>query len=95
MNQRIGKLASEIERTRAKIADLGSKLKDLERQKTELENAEYIALIRELDMTPAELAAFLKSHTHGTATASRSANLMPIAQREKPKTGKEAVDGKE
>jgi peptidoglycan hydrolase CwlO-like protein len=79
MNQRIGKLSGEIERTRSKIADMQTKLRDLERQKTELENAEYIALIRELDMTPAELAAFLKRHTYG-------------AQRQQAQTAKPAQE---
>jgi hypothetical protein len=65
MNQRITKLTSEIERARTKATELAAKLKDLERQKVELENAEYVSIIRELDMTPQELSAFLKRHTHG------------------------------
>jgi hypothetical protein len=94
MNGRINKLASEIGKTREKIAELSLKLKDLERQKTELENSEYVAIIRELNMTPTELATFLKRHTYGgnTATAARQAQPAGAA---KPDSSKEAADEKE
>jgi cupin superfamily acireductone dioxygenase involved in methionine salvage len=78
MNPRIDRLSGEIERTKQKIAGYQAKLKGLEEQKTELENAEYVALIRQLDMTPAQLAAFLKKHTHGgdkARTAPAGANI--------------------
>jgi cupin superfamily acireductone dioxygenase involved in methionine salvage len=65
MNPRIEKLGAEIGRVKKKIADYQARLKGLEDQKTELENAEYVTLIRQLDMTPAQLAEFLKKHTHG------------------------------
>jgi hypothetical protein len=91
MNQRIGKLSDEIERTRSKIAGMQTRLRDLEKQRTELENAEYIALVRELDMTPVELAAFLKRHAHGTAQRQQAQTEKQAQVRE----GQEAQGGKE
>jgi hypothetical protein len=91
MNQRIGKLSGDIERTRSKIADMQTKLRDFERQKTELENAAYVALIRELDMTPEQLAAFLKRHTFGGARKPQA----QTAKQAQEHAGQEAQSDKE
>lgn len=60
MNPKIEKLAKEIDKTREKIAELQAKLRDLEKQKTELENTDIVALVRSLNLTPQELSAFIK-----------------------------------
>jgi len=83
MNPRITKLSGDIERTREKITEMQARLRDLERQKTELENAEYVALIRELDMTPQELAAFLR-HTHGGSQQKTAAPVQMNTKQEVP-----------
>lgn len=61
MNPKIGKLDKEIEKTKAKIADMQDKLRGLEEQKTELENTDYVAVARSFRLTPQELAEFLKT----------------------------------
>lgn len=61
MNPRIEKIDKEIERTKTKIAEWQAKLRDLEKQKTELENTDFVAIARSYDLTPAQLAEFLKS----------------------------------
>lgn len=61
MNPKIEKLEKEIEKTKAKIADMQGKLKELERQKTELENTDFVAVARSYNLTPGELAEFLKT----------------------------------
>lgn len=61
MNPRIEKLEKEIVKTKTKIADLQAKLRDMEKQKTELENTDYVATCRSFNVSPAELAEFLKS----------------------------------
>ena len=61
MNPRIEKLEKEIEKTRTKIAGLQEKLRDMEKQKTELENTDYVAIARSFQMSPAELSEFLQS----------------------------------
>lgn len=62
MNPKISKITGEIEKTREKISDLQSRLKELERQKTELENADILALVRGIDIQADEFAAFVAAY---------------------------------
>ena len=61
MNPKIEKLAKDIEKTTAKIAEQQARLRDLEKQKTELENTDFVAVARSYHLTPQELAEFLKT----------------------------------
>ena len=61
MNPKIEKVEKEITKTKNKIAELQAKLRDLEKQKIELENTDYVAVARSYHLTPQELADFLKS----------------------------------
>ena len=68
MNPKIEKLDKEIDRTKAKIAEMQAKLRKLEEQKTELENTDYVAVARSFHLTPQELADFLKLRQAGSPT---------------------------
>ena len=68
MNPKIEKLEKEIDRTKAKIAEMQAKLRKLEEQKTELENTDYVAIARSFHLTPQELADFLKMRQAGSPT---------------------------
>lgn len=59
MTQKINKIIAEIERTRARVAESQERLRELERQRTELENTEIVALFRSLDVSPDQLPAFI------------------------------------
>ena len=61
MNPKIEKIDKEIGKTKDKIAGLQAKLRDLEAQKMELENTDYVAIARSFNLTPAQLADFLKT----------------------------------
>lgn len=61
MNPKIEKLGIEIAKTKAKIETMQAKLREMEKQKTELENTDYVSIARSYDMTPAELAEFLRA----------------------------------
>lgn len=61
MNPKIEKLAKDIEKTKAKIAEQQARLRDLVKQKTELENTDFVAVARSYHLTPQELAEFLKT----------------------------------
>ena len=61
MNQKIAKINAEIDKTKAKIFEFQSRLRELERQKTEIENTEIVELVRGMDATPQELAAFIRA----------------------------------
>ena len=55
----------KIDKTAAQINRLKSKLKMLEHKKQQLENEHIIELVREENITLAELDEFLKSHKEG------------------------------
>lgn len=61
MNPKIEKLEKEIDKTKNKIAEMQARLRDLEKQKTELENTDYVTIARSFHLTPQQLAEFLKS----------------------------------
>ena len=67
MNPKIEKLAKDIEKTKAKIAEQQDRLRDLEKQKTELENTDFVAVARSYHLTPQELAEFLKTRQMASA----------------------------
>ena len=60
MNPKLKKLIDEMEKTKVKISDMQSRMRDLERQRTELENADIIAMIRGIDVPPDEFGEFVR-----------------------------------
>ena len=72
MNPKLAKINAEIVKTREKIADYQARLKELERQKTEIENTEIVELVRGVDATPKELAAFIRAFRKQGGTPSLS-----------------------
>ena len=68
MNPKIKKIEAEIDKTKTKISDLQTRLRELECQKTEIENTEIVELVRGVDATPQELAAYIQAfREHGGA----------------------------
>lgn len=62
MNKKKEKVILEIAKTKEKISVLQSKLRELERQKTEHENTEIVELVRSTKMNTSELSEFLKAY---------------------------------
>ena len=62
MSKKKEKVILEISKTKETISDLQDKLKELERQKTEIENTEIVELVRGTKMNTSELAIFLKAY---------------------------------
>ena len=62
MNTKISKLQMEIDKIKLKITEHQSKLRELEQQKTEIENTEIVELVRSLKMNTSELSSFLKAY---------------------------------
>jgi len=60
LNPKLKKVIDEMEKTKVKISDMQSRMRDLERQKTELENADIIAMIRGIDVPPDEFGEFVR-----------------------------------
>lgn len=61
MNHKLQKVLTEIDRTKEKIAVQQTRLRELEQQKTELENVEIVGMVRGLSVAPEELAALIKA----------------------------------
>ena len=61
MNPKLAKINAEIGKTKDKIAEHQARLRELERQKTEIENTEIVELMRGVDATPQELASFIRA----------------------------------
>ena len=62
MNNKLTKLQMEIDKIKQKISEQQTKLRELEHQKTEIENTEIVALVRSMKMNTSELSTFLKAY---------------------------------
>jgi len=62
MSKKKQKVILDIKKTKEKISVLQSKLRELERQKIELENTEIVGLVRSSKMNTSELSEFLKAY---------------------------------
>lgn len=67
MNQKLQRVMREIERAKAKIAELQASIPVLEKQKTELENAEIIKVFRSANVAPEELNGFITAYKENMA----------------------------
>ena len=66
MNPKIERVCKDIDKTKGKISELQARLRELEKQKTELENTEIVETVRGMDISLADLAAMLRA-THTTS----------------------------
>ena len=62
MNNKLTKLQMEIVKIKQKISEQQTKLRELEHQKTEIENTEIVELVRSMKMNTSELSTFLKAY---------------------------------
>jgi hypothetical protein len=72
LNQKVKKIIGEIDKTKAKIVDYQGRLRELERQKTELENADIVAMARSIDMPPDQFAEAISAFM-----AQRGSGVLP------------------
>jgi septal ring factor EnvC (AmiA/AmiB activator) len=71
---KIEKINEEIGKTKAKIAEDQARLRELERQKTEQENTEIVGIVRDVKMSPQELAAFVRKFTEDKGVSHNEEN---------------------
>ena len=84
MNAKIERVCKEIDKTKGKINEQQARLRELEKQKTELENVEIVDTVRGMDISFADLAELLKAAraTSGQvgpklAAATKAASIAP------------------
>ena len=61
MNAKIERVCKDIEKTKEKINEYQTHLRELEKQKTELENIEIVETVRGMSVSFDELAELLKT----------------------------------
>ena len=67
-NTKLDRIERDIEKTRAKILEQQKKLKDLEAQKVEEENAQIVQMVKAVHLDGTQLAAFLSAYASGEIT---------------------------
>ena len=86
MNQeRLKRIEADIAKIKVKVTEYTARLRELERQKTEMENAGIVALVRDMDILPDELTAFIqafKAQSNGGGTALPTAPAIETSQNE-------------
>ena len=71
---KLERIVAEIEKTKETISKQQSRLRELEAQKTEVENLQIVQMVRALRMTPAELSAFLQGKPDNAAPEAAATN---------------------
>lgn len=59
------KIRNDIEKTKAKIAELQKRLRELEQKIVEEENLEIVRMVKAVKLDNKELSAFLKAYASG------------------------------
>ena len=80
-NTKLDRIERDIEKTRAKILEQQKKLKDLEAQKVEEENAQIVQMVKAVHLDGTQLAAFL-SLTPAAKSPCRSRKPLTPAEQE-------------
>jgi len=69
LNAKIERVDKDIQKTKDKLSEFQTRLRELEKQKTELENMEIVEAVRGMDISLADLAAMIKATKTGGATS--------------------------
>ena len=69
MYEKLDKLRAEVERWRRKLEDVKAKLKEAEEKLKEAENTQILADVNALNLSPEQLAEFLKLVASGKPVA--------------------------
>jgi len=69
---KIERIDAELLKAREKAAEVQARIRTLEGQKAEEENALIVQMVRKVCMTPAELGRFLERNKHTLANPNRT-----------------------
>jgi hypothetical protein len=96
MNPRIAKIKDEIEKIKVKMNKGQIRLRELEKQLTDLENADIVAAVRGVEIAPDELAEFVRmlkeKQQGGTVPNLEIADTMPNMDMTIPISDKDEED---
>lgn len=85
MNVKIERVNKDIDKTKEKISEFQARLRELEKQKTELENIEIVEAVRGMDISLTDLPAILKALRDSNGAPFTSGQVGPKS----PNTDKE------
>ena len=78
MNAKIERVNKDIEKSKGKIAAEQGRLRDLEKQKTELENLDIVSTVRGMNISFTDLAALLQqANANSPGTSATSGQVGP------------------
>ena len=77
MNPKIERVIKDIDKTKEKITEYQSRLRELEKQKTEFENIEIVEAVRGMDIPLNDLPAILKALREQNGAPFTSGQLGP------------------
>lgn len=79
-NSKLDRIEKDIAKTRAKILEQQNRLKALEAQKTEEENAQIVQMVKAVHLDGAQLAAFLAAYANGEIILPQQEAAYPAEQ---------------
>ncbi len=91
MNPKIERINKDIDKTKDKISEYQARLRELEKQKTELENTDIVEAVRGMDIPLTDLPAILKALRDQNGAPFTSGQVGPKST----KTGKEETPNEE
>ncbi|MDR1464274.1 MAG: DUF4315 family protein [Oscillospiraceae bacterium] len=77
---KIERIDAEILKAREKIAEQHAKIRTLEGQKNDEENALIVQMVRKMRLSPAELERFLDRHKNSLTNPTKTPPVFPAAQ---------------
>ncbi len=95
MYERLDKLRAEVERCKKKVEDDKGRLRAAEQRLQEAENSQILADVGALNLSPEQLAEFLKLVTSGQLGNPGTSNAYAVAEKEnlqEPKVEKDEDD---
>ena len=82
MYERLDKLRAEVERCKRKVEDDRLRLKAAEQKLQEAENTQILADVGALNLSPEQLAEFLKLVSNGQVGNAGTVNMVPAVVKE-------------
>jgi len=83
---KIERIEAEILKAREKIAEFQAKIRTLEGQRTDEENAQIVQMVRKLRLTPAELERFLDRHKNTLTNPTKTPPITAAIKKESEDT---------
>ena len=84
MNPKIRKIDIEYEKNAAKITELQERQRELEKLRLELENLDIIGIVRNMGLTPDQLAALIQASKTAAASGTPSQMFRQPRRRRSP-----------